>query len=64
MTFLTGMGILLLAIIMLAVVLAAGMAMARASGEDNANRVPCPRCGQMIVTPVERCPKCGAKLLE
>lgn len=63
MTFFAGVGIFLLGAIVLAALLATGMAMARASGEDNPNRVPCPHCGQMIVTPTERCPKCDAQLL-
>ena len=63
MSFFAGFAVLLLGCVMLAAMLAAGMAIARGSGEDNPNRVPCPHCGKMIVTPVERCPKCNAQLL-
>jgi rRNA maturation endonuclease Nob1 len=54
-------GLLVLALIGLGL-LAAVVLVIRTVAAGNPNRVPCPKCGKMIMTPVEQCPKCGGSL--
>jgi hypothetical protein len=49
-------GILLIFALVLVAIVATGLGWLLKS---NPNRVPCPGCGKMIMTPVARCPKCG-----
>ncbi len=48
--------IVLISIVALVAVAATGLGWMLKS---NPNRVPCPGCGKMIMTPIARCPKCG-----
>jgi len=50
------LAILLITVIVLVAVTATGLGWVLKS---NPNRVPCPGCGKMIMTPIARCPKCG-----
>jgi hypothetical protein len=50
------LGILIIVVISLVAVVATGLGWLLKS---NPNRIPCPGCGKMIMTPIARCPKCG-----
>ncbi len=62
----TGMSFILILIVgVLLVIGAVGVVIAMGMGSvtrGNPNRIPCPGCSKMIMTPVPSCPHCGRDL--
>ena len=54
--------LLLVVVVIAGVVAAVVFGAVKAFSGGDPNRVPCPACGKMILTPVDVCPKCGAQL--